>query len=456
MFFVINLVSATIISSSEQEAYAAVMFINDVHQGQPDLVQPNVATARTLEQGVSKDIRGHYLINISNSTCVTIINTTLGIWIQEATLNLQEDTDAAFYYCDAPFNPNTMTWNNQIAGTDDGTIGGSCESDPIANFTSDKINTNAAYYTLNESFNEKTQAELDSGDGVFTIIGVLFPPNDATQRNYQASEGTPKKMYFNMTCDDEPPGPPGLLDSSSWCTSCSPAQQITNQPWKTSDGTPTVNATMNISATCAIVANNTNVGNYNYTDIKTNYGGVDCSTTGGINQICTVSAGQLLSTGENRYISIGCKSANGNELLNATLVATMNITETTNPECTYIAPDDNNWTSTDRPIFSVNCTDNYATTLTAILYIDNLLNNTGSCTNITSCDIQPVVGLGNFTISTWNISCTDTHANAVNCSPYRTIYKYPEEGVVGECTLGCLYVTSGCSIFQDGGCAVVR
>ncbi len=113
--------------------------------------------------------------------------------------------------------------------------------------------------------------------------------------------------------------PPSLLNDDSWCTSCSPVQKIDNQPWLTGDITPTMNATMNESATCAIVANLTTPGNYNYTDIINDYGGVECTTTGGANQICTVQASNAIDG--NGYLCVGCKDGRGNEFLNATLCA---------------------------------------------------------------------------------------------------------------------------------------
>ena len=81
--------------------------------------------------------------------------------------------------------------------------------------------------------------------------------------------------------------PPGLLDSFSWVTSSTPACRITNQPCETDDTTPTLNATMNETSTCASVANNSALQNSNYTDIINNYNGVECSTTGQADQECT-------------------------------------------------------------------------------------------------------------------------------------------------------------------------
>jgi hypothetical protein len=120
----------------------------------------------------------------------------------------------------------------------------------------------------------------------------------------------------------------GLVDDDAWCISCEPDQKLDNQPFETDDLTPTINATLNESGTCAIIADNTGaVPNYNYTDILTN-GGVECSTTGGINQLCTVQSSNAFTAGSNKYLCVGCKDSEDNELTNATFCAEMDIAKT--------------------------------------------------------------------------------------------------------------------------------
>ena len=131
--------------------------------------------------------------------------------------------------------------------------------------------------------------------------------------------------------------PPGLLNQDAWCTSCDPVQQITNQHWQPKDPTMTGNATINESGTCAVIGAEGTPPNYNYTDAIAN-GGVEATTTGTTDQIYTLQDSNFLNISENNFICVGCKDTNGNELLNATFCAKVNITDTDNPTINLIIP----------------------------------------------------------------------------------------------------------------------
>ena len=106
--------------------------------------------------------------------------------------------------------------------------------------------------------------------------------------------------------------------------SCNPIQKLDNQPWITDDVNPTINFTTDKDSTCAVMGNESGLANYNYTDMIAN-GGVECSTTGGINHICTIQASNDFTVGTDKHIFAGCKNSINTEDLNATFGADINI-----------------------------------------------------------------------------------------------------------------------------------
>ena len=204
MFSLVSFVFATEKSTSQDVAQAAVTFFQNSKENTPDTGSSGF-TARS--NSPSNDMRPYATIDISNLTdIVTVINTTFAILIQEPIYNPDSGTSALFYYCNAAIDA-TLTWNNQPANTTAGVIAGTCNSTILKNITHSDIIQNGQYLFINESFNERVQWEIDNDDGIFSIIGQLLPPNQATQRNYQVGA----RPFFNITYDDAPLGPPEII-----------------------------------------------------------------------------------------------------------------------------------------------------------------------------------------------------------------------------------------------------
>jgi|TARA_R100000501_G_scaffold18219_2_gene36932 hypothetical protein len=129
--------------------------------------------------------------------------------------------------------------------------------------------------------------------------------------------------------------PAELLNNDAYCTSCDPKEQIIVQPWITSDLTPTINFTTNELATCAVMGNESGEANLNYTDMVAG-AGVECSTTGGINHICTIQASNAFTLGQTKGIYAGCKDTEPttNQFRNATFGVPISF-YTFGTECTY-------------------------------------------------------------------------------------------------------------------------
>ena len=95
---------------------------------------------------------------------------------------------------------------------------------------------------------------------------------------------------------------------------------------KTNDTTPTIRATTNESATCAILDWNLNL---NYTDAIAYNPASECSTTGGTSHICTLTNDNATGRGLHNF-SIGCKDTTTNHNENRTSTSgkfTINITD---------------------------------------------------------------------------------------------------------------------------------
>ncbi len=244
-----------------------------------------------------------------------------GSYVQDETIGIQEGVGFM------------IQWNNLVFWVDDGTGGNAASLSDSG--TNRIVGWNKISILINNS-NSKHRIYLDDvliidwkSSGTFATderwlsFGV---GHEASDPGYALIDNLTIRTVPHIIVPDLTP--PGLLDSDAWCTSCSPVQQITNQPWNTTDTTPTINATINESATCAIVANDTETQNSNYTDIINSYSGVACTTTGGANQICTVQESNALSEGDGT-ICVGCKDSDSNELSNATFCANMTILELT-------------------------------------------------------------------------------------------------------------------------------
>jgi hypothetical protein len=213
--------------------------------------------------------------------------------------------------------------------------------------------------------------------------------------------------------------PPALASSdSAGCTSCVPYESIVQQPWETDDTTPTINASMDEAATCAIIGANGNAPNYNYSDTIAK-GGVECTTTGGTPQTCTIQASNSFNISDYNVVCVGCKDASAaNELLNATFCANITVTDTTRPEV-------NTSVSNSSPKInevlniSANITDNIALSFCQaiqnqtgeIIYTNYSLGgeSRAECSNITT--IKVVRGnVINFTIRA-NDTSNNVHTN---------------------------------------------
>lgn len=80
-----------------------------------------------------------------------------------------------------------------------------------------------------------------------------------------------------------------------------------------SDTTPSIFVLTNESATCAFQDHGIDM---NFTDMTTDFSTTECSTTGGLNHVCTLPI--LNQTTGIQNFSIGCKDTNGNENLTST------------------------------------------------------------------------------------------------------------------------------------------
>ncbi len=116
--------------------------------------------------------------------------------------------------------------------------------------------------------------------------------------------------------------PAGLKSpDSAGCTSCVPYQNLLTQPWDPGgDTTPTMNATADESLSgMACIANNTNAGNYNMSDII-RYGGIAGTGSGAGPWSCTIQASNAFNT-ENGYLCVAFNDTSGNQNRNASFCA---------------------------------------------------------------------------------------------------------------------------------------
>lgn len=280
----------------------------------------------------------------------------------------------------------------------------------IHNYTLCRNNT--AVYSLWVDNTISTYMSTSFGSVIYqniTIMGNAVPDfiNVTYLSAWNMSEGCPSGAAPPTDAT-----PPGLLDSYSWCTSCSPVQQITDQPWKTDDTTPTINATTNESATGAIIGNDSAVGNYNYTDIMNVHYGAECTTTGSTDHICTVPDNQSLSIGYPRYVCVGFKDGDDNELLNATLCAEMNITDATAPTITANKPTEDEEFTLDinnTILFNWTVDDNHYTSYETYLSINGTLHYSNtSYNNATNALYTTSVDYG---VWQTNITAIDNESN---------------------------------------------
>lgn len=238
-----------------------------------------------------------------------------------------------------------------------------------------------------------------SGGGIFE--------NFKLWRNFGYNTSEP--WFESASLEDY--SPPKVEDFG--CTSCIPYQDMNNQPFKSIDETPTINATIDETATCAIVANETNPGNYNYTDIIADYGGVECTTTGSPNQICTVQSSDALSIGDNQWISVGCKDGSSNELSNATFVASVNITDGISPKTFFINSSDIGTfklvNHNDTIKLNFNATDNHYSQFQLDIYKNSsLIYSNLTYDNGTAQSITNTLGFGDWR---FNITANDPAGN---------------------------------------------
>ena len=188
---------------------------------------------------------------------------------------------------------------------------------------------------------------------------------------------------------------------------------------RTNSTTPTIRATTNETATCAILEHGFNL---NYTDAVAYSSVAACETTGGINHICTLDSINITNRTGVHGFSIGCKDATTNSNENRTSTSGLfqiNITDPIPPQIILDKPDaaaffvngtNNtnikfNWTGSDNADKNIyNCSVN----------IDNISQY------INTSYINGTQGILRYTENTigshtWNVTCTDNYNN-VNSS----------------------------------------
>ena len=362
-------------NGSSNDAYA--------REQNPDTSFPTAALE--LYDSTGQDKHAYIMVDLNNTdiTCTTLdeliisVNTVSGDTETDTVSMMEINTTAAGCTWDEA----TITWNNrpdQFARCMNGTPTDSKDL-PVGV---------GLWYNFNATTIAKT-ALCRGADNLTVMFNKTIDNGGSSHQFHQKESASPllaAMFNWSFTSDITPPG---LLNNDAWCTSCDPVQKIDNQPWITEDPTPGLNATLNKSGTCAVVLNKTFVGNYNYTDIITNYGGIECSTTGGINQICTVQESNSM-TG-NGYVCVGCKDGGGNELLNATFCANIdidstppgiNITSPINDSTITVDYVDLNWTVNETPDWCAYSLDGGANITVIINTIENIILQTADTENL--------------------------------------------------------------------------
>lgn len=288
-------------------------------------------------------------------------------------------------------------------------------------------NRNFTYYNISDM----SQPSLSR---IYSDIAGL--PNCISLKDTRVGEGLNDVLIYNVSIfewalapeDETPPVILKIEDQSGSTTN------------KTDDGTPTINATTDGDASCGISADNQSWTAF--------------STTGATEHIGTVPVSATLPISSEVKVYVNCTDSSDNSGYG---FITYNITDGVSPECTFIAPNDDNFTSTDKPSFTFNCSDNHNDALTGNLYIESVLNNTGATTNITAITLQITDIVANNTVVTWNPQCVDNHSNTGTCGS-RSLYKYPliAGGAAGECSLDCMTISAGCTAYTEPGCTSIR
>ena len=200
---------------------------------------------------------------------------------------------------------------------------------------------------------------------------------------------------------------------------------------RTNDTTPTIRATTNASATCAILEHGFNL---NYTDAIAYNPSAECTTTGTTEQICTLTSDNSTNRTGIHLFSIGCKdtSANANENITSTSgLFRINITDPVAPNITLYIPESDalfvigvNNTNIN---FTFSGVDNIDPNWTIKFYIDNVLKitNTSFLNHTNTSYFFDEIGIGTHT---WYVNSTDSYNNK-NQSEIRSFEVQQQETV---------------------------
>ena len=178
---------------------------------------------------------------------------------------------------------------------------------------------------------------------------------------------------------------------------------------RTNDTTPTIRAITNRTATCQLLDHNKDL---NYSDGIEYNAGSECSTTGALNHICTLTNDNATRTGLHNF-SIGCKDTSDDENENRTSTSgkfTINITDPVPPQVSienisaFFVKEINN-----SIVYGFNSTDNFDSVYT----LESFINDSAETSDTSYANGTAIIASFSRNVGVYNFSvrATDTFNN---------------------------------------------